>query len=259
MGSQIELGHAMLTFIEPHPDGLIEYNRWYEHDHAYTAVTNAPGCFAYRRFVAIKPLKALRYPPDSAMVQPIEKGSFISLFWFEKEKVAGAFDYSFAVTPALVEAGRMNGDRDHVSTAVYDYLGGTGRGPDAVPAEIALDHPYAGLAVLWIRPLEGVTVEELGAWCRDTLDGDIAAGLGRIGQVVDFAQTNFPNGMPPLTGRVEELVRCYFLDADPREVWSDELAGIGKAVEAGGKGRVELAVPFIPTVPGTKRYLDELW
>ena len=38
MGSQIELGHAMLTFIEPHPDGLVEYNRWYEHDHAYTAV-----------------------------------------------------------------------------------------------------------------------------------------------------------------------------------------------------------------------------
>jgi hypothetical protein len=24
MGSQIELGHAMLTFIEPHPDGLID-------------------------------------------------------------------------------------------------------------------------------------------------------------------------------------------------------------------------------------------
>jgi hypothetical protein len=153
----------------------------------------------------------------------------------------------------------MNANRDHVSTAVYEYLGGTGRGGDPVPPEIALDHPYPGLAVLWIRPAEGVTVEDLAAWCREALDGDIAAGQGHIGQVVDFAQRDFPNGAPPLTGRVEELVRCYFLDADPRDVWPDELAGIGKAVEAGGQGKVELAVPFIPTVPGTTRYLDELW
>ena len=38
----------------------------------------------------------------------------------------------------------MNGDRDHVSTAIYKYLGGTGRGADPVPPEIALDHPYRG-------------------------------------------------------------------------------------------------------------------
>jgi hypothetical protein len=259
MGSQIELGHAMLTFVEPHPEGLTEYNRWYEHDHAYTAVANAPGCFAYRRFVATRPLKGLRYPSDSAVAQPVDKGSFISLFWFEKERVGDVFEYSFAITPDLVAAGRMNADRDHVSTAVYDYIGATGRGGDPVPPEIALDHPYAGLAVLWIRPADGVSVDELAAWCHDALDGDIAAGVGRIGQVVDFAQRDFPNGAPPLTGRVEELVRCYFLDADPRDVWADELAGIGKAVEAGGRGRVELAVPFIPTVPGTTRYLDELW
>ncbi len=259
MGSQIELGDIMLTFVEPHRDGLLEYNRWYEHDHAYAAVSNAPGCFAYRRFVATKPLKALRYPADSPVVQPTEKGSFISLFWFEKDRVADVFEYSFGITPGLIEDGRMNGDRDHVSTAIYRYLGGTGRGADPVPAEIALDHPYAGLAVLWIRPAEGVSIEDLGEWCRKNLDGEIAAGKGSIGQVIDFEQRDFPNGMAPLTGRIPELVRCYFLDVDPREVWSDELDGIGKAVEAGGKGRVDLAVPFIPTVPGTKRYLDELW
>ena len=100
MGSQIELGDIMLTFVEPHRDGLLEYNRWYEHDHAYAAVSNAPGCFAYRRFVATAPLKALRYPADSAVVQPVEKGSFISLFWFEKDRVADVFEYSFGITPA---------------------------------------------------------------------------------------------------------------------------------------------------------------
>jgi hypothetical protein len=111
---------------------------------------------------------------------------------------------------------------------------------------------------VWLRPHAGTSVADLAAWAREELDGEISSGHGPVGQVVDFAQTDFPNGMPALTGRVEELVRCYFLDADPREVW-DVFSGLGKAVDAGGRGRVELVAPFIPTVPGTDRYQDELW
>jgi hypothetical protein len=254
----IELGHSMITFVEPHREHLAEYNRWYEHDHAYAAVTSAPGCFAYRRFVATRPLKALRYPDPSAVADPVDKGSYISLFWFERDRVGEVFDYSFGVTPALAAAGRMNNERDHVSTGVYEYLGGTGRPPSPVPPEIALDHPSAGLVAVWLRPHAGTSVADLAAWAREELDGEISSGHGPVGQVVDFAQTDFPNGMPALTGRVEELVRCYFLDADPREVW-DVFSGLGKAVDAGGRGRVELVAPFIPTVPGTDRYQDELW
>lgn len=65
VGSQIQLGHSMITFIEPHrSEGLHEHNRWYEHDHAYAAMTAAPGCFAYRRYVATRRLKDLRFPAD---------------------------------------------------------------------------------------------------------------------------------------------------------------------------------------------------
>ena len=257
--SHIELGHSMITFVEPHREHLAEYNRWYEHDHAYAAVTTAPGCFAYRRFVATKSLKALRYPDPSAVADPVGKGSYVSLFWFEKERVGEVFDYSFSVTPALAAAGRMNNDRDHVSTAVYNYLDCTGRGPSAVPPEIALDHPWVGMVAVWVRPQPGTTVADLAAWCREKLDGDIASGAGPVGQVLDFAQCDFPNGMAALTGRVDELVRCYFLDADPRDAWADGFAGLGDAVAAGGLGRVELVAPFIPTIPGTDRYQDDLW
>jgi len=259
MGSHIELGHCMLTLVEPHRDGLAEYNRWYEHDHAYAAVTTAPGCFAYRRFVATAPLKALRYPDDGPIAQPVGNGSFVALYWFEKDRLADVFDYSFGVTPGLAAAGRMNGDRDHVCTGIYEYLGATGRGSTPVPPEIALDHPYPGVAMVWVRPAEGVSVAALGEWCRAELDGDIAAGRGRVGQVLDFAQCDFPGGIPALTGKVDEVVRCYFLDADPRDVWQDELAGVGAAVAAGGLGRVALAAAFIPTIPGTATYLDQLW
>ncbi len=257
--AHIDLGHSMITFVEPHREHLAEYNRWYEHDHAYAAVTTAPGCFAYRRFVATRRLKALRYPDPSAVANPVDKGSYISLFWFEKDRVADVFDYSFGVSPALAKAGRMNGDRDHVSTGVYDYLGWTGRGRSAVPPEIALDHPWAGLVAVWVRPHAGTSVADLAAWCREKLDADMASGSGPIGQVLDFAQTEFPTGAPPLTGRVDELVRCYFTDADPADAWAGSFAPLGEAVEAGGLGRVELAAPFIPTVPGTDRYQDELW
>jgi len=257
--SHIELGHSMITFVEPHREQVREYNRWYEHDHAYAAVASAPGCFAYGRFVATKRLKALRSPSSSAMADPVTKGSYIALYWFEKDRVADVFEYSFGVTPGLAAAGRMNNDRDHVSTAVYDYLDGSGRGATPVPPEIALDHPWRGLVAVWIRPRSGTSVSDLAAWCRKTLDTTIRAGGGPVGLVLDFEQRDFPGGMPPLTGRVDELVRCYFLDADPEDVWAETFAGLTDAVDAGGQGRVELVAPFIPTVPGTDRYQDELW
>ena len=256
--SHIELGHSLITFVEPYREHVAEYNRWYEHDHAYTAVTSAPGCFAYRRFVATKPLKALRYPDPSAVADPLDKGSYVSLFWFERDRVGEVFDYSFGITPSLASAGRMNNDRDHVSTGVYEYLGDTARPPSAVPPEIALDHPWIGLVMAWLRPSAGTSVADLAAWSREELDHEISSGRGPVGQVLDFAQRDFPGGMAALTGRVEELIRCYFLDTDPRQAW-DVFAGLGKAVEAGGRGRVELVAPFIPTVPGTDRYQDELW
>ena len=249
----------MITFVEPHREQVAEYNRWYEHDHAYAAVTTAPGCFAYRRFVATRGLKALRYPAPSAVADPIDKGSYISLFWFEKDRLGDVFDYSFGVTPSLGAAGRMNNDRDHVSTGVYDYLGWTGRGLAAVPPEIALDHPWAGMVAVWIRPGSVHAVADVATWCREKLDTGMAAGTGPVGQVLDFVQRDFPNGMPALTGRVDELVRCYFLDDDPRSVWDDVFAGLGDAVASGGLARVELVAPFIPTIPGTDRYQDELW
>ncbi|HLY82439.1 MAG TPA: hypothetical protein VKQ71_05610 [Acidimicrobiales bacterium] len=255
--AHIELGHSLITFVEPHRERLAEYNRWYEHDHAYAAMTSAPGCFAYRRFVATRPLKELRYPDPSAVAQPVDKGSYLSLFWFERDRVGEVLDYTAAISPALAAAGRMSTDRDHVSTAVYDYLGWTGRGGSPVPPEIALDHPWAGMVAAWLRPDPDVSVVDLAAWARSELDGDLVAGKGPVGQVLDFTQSDFDR--MALTGRVDEVVRCYFLDADPREVWEDVFAGLGKTVEAGGRGRVELVAPFIPTIPGTDRYQDELW
>jgi len=43
----------------------------------------------------------------------------------------------------------------------------------------------------------------------------------------------------------------------PDEAWTT-FAGLGAAVAAAGRGRVELSAPFVPTVPGTDTYVDQL-
>jgi hypothetical protein len=52
---------------------------------------------------------------------------------------------------------------------------------------------------------------------------------------------------------------AFFLTADPRRVWADEFADLAATVQESGLGTLGLAAAFIPTVPGTETYLDQLW
>ena len=44
----------------------------------------------------------------------------------------------------------------------------------------------------------------------------------------------------------------------PADCWADHFAGNGEKVAAGGLGEVVFAGPFIPTLPGTETYVDQL-
>ena len=62
---------------------------------------------------------------------------------------------------------------------------------------------------------------------------------------------------PP--GLERRSLQMFFLQSDPRECW-DELFGAQDAwLRDAGLGQVSYAAPFIPTIPGTDRYADELW
>ena len=224
--SQIELGHAMVTMVEPHRETLEDYNRWYEHDHAYAAVTASPGCFAYRRFVATADLR------DKAEPAGTDVGAFIAVYWIERGRDREQFDWTMARSPELVESGRMHPGREHVSTAQYDFVGAKSA---EVPPEIALDHPYTGLTAAWIR--RDGDLEALAAELRadDTVD------------VVDLVQND--EVFPAITGSANELLRLYFHKDDPRQGWANPLPDVDGVVRV---------VPFVPTIPGTDTYLDEL-
>jgi hypothetical protein len=47
-------------------------------------------------------------------------------------------------------------------------------------------------------------------------------------------------------------------DAPAADGWPQTFSPTGAAVAAAGVGRVELAAPFLPTIPGTDAYVDQL-
>jgi hypothetical protein len=102
-GTHVDLGHAMITMVEPtnDPARLAEYNRWYEHDHAYSGVMVGPWAFSYGRWVATRALKDLRYPTPSTVADPVDTGSFIAFYWYIKDKVDEHFAWSFPQTAWL--------------------------------------------------------------------------------------------------------------------------------------------------------------
>ena len=48
------------------------------------------------------------------------------------------------------------------------------------------------------------------------------------------------------------------MEGDPLESW-DRYRDLGKRIADSGLGEVVLAAPFVATVSGTDRYVDELW
>jgi hypothetical protein len=260
-GTHVDLGHAMITMVEPTRDldRLREYNRWYEHDHAYSGVMVGPWAFAYNRWVATRALKDLRYPAQSTVADPLDQGSFIAFYWYLKDKVEEHFAWSFPQTQWLAEQGRMNADRVHVSTSLYDFRGSVNRPRWPVPAEVTLDHPYQGLVVAWIDRARDASQDDLDRWLRGTYLPTLTGEGTPIAQALVFAPRDFPGVPNSGVGVGEKLVCAVFLQADPREVWRSHFGDLGDAVAGSGLGRAGLVAPFIPVVPGTHTYLDELW
>ena len=260
-GTHIELGHAMITMVEPtkDPERLAEYNRWYEHDHAYSGVMVGPWAFSYGRFVATRPLKDMRYATESTVADPLDKGSFIAFYFYLKDKADEHFVWSFPETQALGAAGRMNGDREHVSTCLYDFVGSVNRPAWPVPAELSMDHRYDGLVAVWIDRTEGTDINALSTWLLEEGLPTVVAEGSSVGQALVFSPRDFPGVPNTGIGVGDKLLVAFLLQADPREVWDDSFAGFGDTVAKSGLGTVGFAGPFIPVIVGTPAYLDELW
>ena len=258
------MGSLLFSLVDPRRGHEREYNRWYERDHFYAGVLTGPGVLAGRRFVATRALKALRVPvplPSDGPLRDPSQGSYLVLYGIQAGEHERFSHWAVERRQALHRAGRMFAERDQVHTAFFRAEGGVARDADGVPPALVLDHPYAGLVVAYFEASERASRDELGRWLAESLWPSKLAG-SPIAWCRHFSPLPLPDGAPrdtPVEAPRERLLALCFLDGDPRDTWSSRFAHLADEVSDGGRGRLLYAAPFVPTVPGTDRYSDDLW
>jgi len=257
----VEIGSALITLVEPHPGHDEAYNRWYEDDHFFAGAMAMPWMFAGRRWVATRDLQALRQPRPSAIAEPLEAGKYLALYWITEGRYEDHMRWTAATNRRLFADGRVFQERTHVFTSFQRYRGAVYANATG-PRDIhALDHPYQGLVLEAIDAPDASTRERQLDWLRDERIPAVLAASGAA-MCLLFQPTPLPADKMPYVKDVEgvdtRLTLLWFLPSDPREVWSEGFADAAAVVADAGHGRLELSAPFIPTIPGTDTYVDQL-
>ncbi|MDX2166262.1 MAG: hypothetical protein SF182_04340 [Deltaproteobacteria bacterium] len=257
----VQVGSMLFTMVDPHVGHEVAYNRWYERDHFYAGCMVGPWLFAGRRWVAPKRLKEKRFPADSTIARPsVQAGSYVATYWIH----AGHHDehHQWAGEQArwLYQNQRGFDARTHVHTLMYTLAWCRYRDADPVPLALSLDHPFAGMATVFVERNEGVDAARFDAWFRDQhLPGALAGSpLASCSRWAPIPQREGPMTIPRVE-RPERLDLYLFFPDTPAEQCWERFEQLQRDIDASGLGRVVFASPWLPTVVGTDRYTDELW
>jgi hypothetical protein len=258
----IQIGSMLLTLVDPHRGHEVAYNRWYERDHFYAGCMLGPWLFAGSRWVATRDLKDLRVSDGRGEVaNPVDAGSYVAIYWVHAGKDEEHWKWAGEQVHWLYENGRGFAERSHVHTVIFDYLGAAYRDPDPVPVQLALDHGYAGLAIVATDRAEGVSEADFLAWTEQEpgwRGGRIASLASWRPQPRNEITGNAPMDLGTGTGGPERTLQLAFLEGDAVSAWQDVARHV-EAIDASGLGRVCFAGPFHRTVVGTDTYVDQLW
>ena len=226
----------------------------YEEAHA-----RAP-LFAGRRYVATREHRALRYPDLSPVVPNVRSGSYLALYWIEAGHHDEAEGWAVERVNELNVGDRMH-PREQAHAGFYEREWSWRRDPDGVPVELALDHPYRGLLFLCIDRAANVSSSVLGDWYRD----EFLPSLGEESRVASCLASRplpLPADTPSYVRRLPGLDRrtllLLFCEADPSEIWNTEFAHHARTLDESKLGAISFASPFVPTIPGTDAYCDEV-
>jgi hypothetical protein len=263
------VGAALITWVEPMPEHVVGYNRWYEDDHMITGAMVMPWMFSCRRWVAPRWLQHLRGPRGSRVAEPLEAGKYIGLYWINEGRLDDHEQWALGANYRLHAEGRGSyrgaghdplEERRHVFTAFHDYLGPVYRDDD-VPRDVhALVQPYGGLVVELVDAVGGDRAA-LDRWLADEhLPGVVG---GPVALTMRFAPRPLPGDKLAHVREVDGVegivTLLHFLECDPRECWDERFASSESRLAAGGVGRLAVQAAFVPTRHGTNAYTDELF
>ncbi len=270
----VRVGAMLFTIVDPTRGHEIDYNRWYERDHFYSGCMVGPWLYAGRRWVATRNLKDLRIPdgvPESAAVaNPIDAGSYLATYFIHGGHEAEHFAWANKQVFELYENGRGFEERHHAHTALYFFVE-EHRGTSTVPAHMALDHPYAGLVSIHIDREDEVRHEEYAKWFDDVVSPTLLDGTGPVDLVLDWrpiipkgSEGDSPMDLGTGPGTRQRSLQLLFCGAAPEGDFVPErdwgvVEELVDRIEESGLATVRLAAPFIPTIPGTDTYTDQLW
>ena len=271
--NEAKIGGAFLTMVEPHVGFEYEYNRWYEDDHFYAGAMHGPWMFSGRRWVATRELRERRVPYDSPVARPLTAGCYISTYWITAGHELHAERWVYEVMAgelapagrALAHAPEYEGGparpkgRTHVYTYFHRFRFASTRDAGPMRPEHALDHPFRGMVLEIIEHPR--SADELASWLRvEHLPGILMGSPAPL--VVAFEAVEFTQGMnatalsqPEGLGR--RLCLMWFLDDEPTAVYPPAFELHHDRLRSSG-AQLLLSAPFLPTVPGTDRYVDEL-
>ncbi len=245
----IRLGSLLFTLVEPRPGFQAAYNRWYERDHFYSGCMIGAYTVAGARYVATRAEKDKRFGSGSI---PLDKGSYLALYWILDGHHQDWDAWAVKQVNDLHANGRMFQERDHIHTSFYNFEAEYNAKGSTMPIELALDRHYGGVVAFVINLAPGKTGADLPGLLRQRdLPGDVALS----GTPLPLDPTS-PKDVP--TDTTERAVFLSFSISDPKALWDDQYVPLAKAIEEAGIGTIALASPFIPTIPGTDQYVDQL-
>jgi hypothetical protein len=257
----VRIGTMLYTLIEPHPGRHRAYNRWYERDHFYAGVMTLPGTLSGQRWVATPALKALRTPVGSPIVPDPARGSFLTTYYVDAERIAEWDAAASDAVRALAAADRLWPERDHVVTRFVDFAHAVYRDDDPVPALQTLDHRYPGLVTVVCRARGDASRSDVLAHLRDPLVPGVLTG-SPVASVCTFTTRPFegerPADLPVDPDPESRVLQLWFVEDDPTVVWDATFVPLAERLAADPVVTLEWMGGFVPTAPGTDAHVDGL-
>jgi hypothetical protein len=126
----------------------------------------------------------------------------------------------------------------------------------------ALDHRYASVVWAIVERTTTESVAELAHWlAAEFLPRAFAATPVALAPMFTPRPKEpwWPAAAPEVPGVGERVFITLFLDNDVRSIWDAQFADLGQKLAATGRCRTLMVAPFIPTIPGTDTYTDQLF